>query len=200
MKMVLYELEHGKQWSGDPDHVHPQFPTYPIREDDFKATEGFWRYAIIRDPISRLLSAYGNRVHHHHDIRKNAAPRRFEQLLFHLRHPGLSLYPDRDSFFCKLERYQTLSYSIWHHTAPISTFIGNDLDRFDAIFRLEDIPLLEEQLSSLVGRRIILPREQTEGEKVEFDMLSPTAQAAILSHTRTDYELLKDYYQAPIQS
>lgn len=197
MKMVLYELEHGKPWTGDPDRVHPQFPTHQIREEDFEATEGFWRYAIIRDPISRLLSAYGNRVHHHHDIRKYAAPRLLERLLFPIRHPGLSLYPDRDSFYCKLQCYQTLSFSIWHHTAPISTFIGDNLDRFDAIYRIEDIPLLEAQLSNHTGRRITLPREQTAGEKIKLDMLSDAARASVLSYTEPDYELLKDYYQTP---
>jgi len=197
MKMVLYELEHGRPWTGEPDRVHPRFPTRPITEEDFAVTEGLWRYTIIRDPVSRLLSAYGNRVLHHRDIRRDAAPRRRDRLLFRLRHRGLSLYPDQDSFYCNLDRYQRLSYSIWHHTAPISTFIGTDLSRFDAIYRVEDLPALQAELGRRTGRPIALPREQTEGAKITLDMLSARARDAVLSQTDPDYALLKDYYGPP---
>ena len=50
-----------------------------------------------------------------------------DRLLFPLRNPGLTLYPGPDNFYRRLERYQAVSYSIWHHTTSVSAFIGTDL-------------------------------------------------------------------------
>ena len=200
MKMVLYELQHGVPWEDDPDRVHPHFPTFPIKEEDFAAAEGFWKYTIIRDPISRLLSAYGNRVHHHQDIRRDAARSRKDRLLFPFRNSGLSVFPSPETFYRNLDRYQAISYSIWHHTASAKKFIGSDLSYFDAVYRVEDLPELEAELSRRTGRSISLPREQTAGKKIKLDMLSARTQAKVLQYTREEYAFLKDYYTSPVSS
>lgn len=197
MKMVLYELEHGRPWIDEPDRVHPQFPTYPITEKDFTDTKGFWRFTIIRDPVARLLSSYGNRVHHHQDIARAVVRRHRDRLMFQLRNPGLRLYPNPGAFFRDLARYQEISYSIWHHTVSVSTFIGTDLSRFDAIYRVDDLPELEAELSRRTGHAIALPREQTAGRKITLEMLPRPVRRAVLEHTRADYDLLRRYYTPP---
>jgi len=199
MKMVLYELDQGRPWTADPDAVHPVFPTHPITDEDFRAVDGLWRYTIIRDPIERLLSAYGNRVHHHQDIHRDVAAlgwvRRFE-----LRHTRkLSHYPTPAEFYRHLNAYQTISYSILHHTAPITRFIGSDLSRFDAIFPVEDLGRLEHELSERTRRSIVLPRVQTGDQKLTMDMLPRDARQAVLDHTADDYDLLQDWYTRPSQ-
>ncbi|MEJ2622688.1 MAG: sulfotransferase family 2 domain-containing protein, partial [Candidatus Thiodiazotropha sp.] len=166
MKLVLYFLKHGKEWTGDPDRVHPQFPTYPISDEDFQAVQDYWKFTIVRDPISRLLSSYGNRVHFHSDIVRDAAPRLQDKLIFLLFRNELSLRPKYDDYFINLKKYQELSYSIWHHTTSVSTFIGSDLSRLSRIYRIEDIPNLENELTVRTGMQVALPREQTSGIKV----------------------------------
>lgn len=197
MKMALYEMNSGMPWSREPDRVHPKFPTFPIKGDDFCNVESLWKFTIVRDPISRLLSSYGNRVHFHRDIARAVARDQLGPVKFALRNPGLRRYPSPDRFFLNLRRYQRVSYSIWHHTVSISAFIGSDLSRFDAVYRIEDIGELEVELSRLARRPIKLPREQVEGRKVTLDMLSVRAQKAVLEYTKADYELLQDYFCAP---
>lgn len=189
MKIVLYGLKHGTPWTGEPDAVHPLFPTYPIKDEDFVATEDMWRFTIIRDPVSRLLSSYGNRVHHHHDIKKDVSRLPGPSAVLFAQ-SGLSLYPKPKDFFDNLERYQKFSYSIWHHTTSLRTFLGGDLSRLDAIYRIEDLPDLEAELSRRTGQEIKLPRMQTEGEKITLDMLPARTQSKILAYTREDYCLL----------
>ena len=111
--------------------------------------------------------------------------------------PKLSLRPGPEDYFRHLAEYRAASYSIWHHTEPISTFIGSDLSRFDAIYRIEDLAELEEDLSRRTGKRISMPREQTAGRKVALDELSGAAREAVLAHTRADYDLLRDFYAPP---
>ncbi|MCF2906664.1 sulfotransferase family protein [Octadecabacter sp. CECT 8868] len=200
VKMVLYQLDTGREWTEDADAVHPHFPTKPITVDDFASVpDGFWKFAILRDPVSRLLSSYGNRVMHHRDI-AHAVHRkggRLARLTLPLRHPGLRVMPSPDAYFCNLRRYQDLSYSIWHHTAPISVFIGSDLGFFDELYRISDIQKLEAELSARTAQTIVLPREQMAGRKIVFEDLSNKAQEAVLAHTAKDYQLLSEYFDPP---
>lgn len=197
MKMVLYALEHETPWTGDPDRVHPQFPTHPVKPADFEAVRDKWRFTILRDPVARLLSAYGNRVEHHRDIERAIGSSLRRRLRFRLRHPFANRHPSPDAFYENLERYQTISYSIWHHTVSVRQFIGTDLSVFDRIYRIADIPALEMELAQRTGQRITLPREQTAGRKLTLDMLSRKARARVLAYTRPDYELLGDYFAPP---
>ena len=68
VKIALYQIKNNKKWVKDPDNVHAVFPLYPLAENDFFNVKNYWKFTIIRDPISRLLSAYGNRVLFHKDI------------------------------------------------------------------------------------------------------------------------------------
>lgn len=198
VKLALHEINEGTPWAGEAEMIHPRyFPGNPFREEDFAATEETWRFTVVRDPVKRLLSAYGNRVHHYRDIIRDAAPRKRDRLSFPLRHPGLRLLPGPEHFFAHLPRYQRASYTIWHHTTPSSSFLGDDLGRFDAIYRVEDLPELEAELSRRAGRPVTVPREQTGGPKIRFDQLPKRTRAHVLDAARADYALLADYYAPP---
>ena len=197
MKAVIYDLEHDRAWTGPPNKVHPEYRTFPLTPKDFSDTEGYFRFAIVRDPIGRLLSAYGNRVHARRDISRSLHGRR-QHLKFRVAHPRRSLFPSAADFYSHLETYQKVSYSIWHHTASISNFIGTDLSVFDAVYRLEsDIPLLEAELSRRAHRPIRLGREQTEGVKIGFHDLPSKVRAKLLRYTSDDYSLLEFFYDPP---
>jgi hypothetical protein len=197
MKKVLYELEQDRPCAQGYKFLHRQFPTFPITPADFEAARAYWCFTILRDPVSRLMSAYGNRVQHHNDI-QNYVERSYEsRTKFRLRYPFLNLHPSANEFYENLAFYQSICYSIWHHTVSVSQFLGSDLTFFDAIYKIKDIPELAQELSRRTGRTINLPHEQTEGQKVTLGMLSPKARANVLAYTRPDYELLRDFFQPP---
>lgn len=196
MKLVLYELREGRPWTGEPDDIHKALPTPLTRPRDFVATEGMRRITIIRDPVKRLLSAYGNRVLHHGDVR-NALRRPSTRLKQIFLRPWLRSYPSFDRFYGQLEQYQSLSFTIWHHTCSIRHFIGEDLSVFDRVYKVEELGQLEADLSEMAGREIRLPREQTGGMKLRLEDLSPKARAAVLEHTAPDYALLRGLYTPP---
>ena len=73
----------------------------------------------------------------------------------------------------------------------------NHLAKFDAVFPIEDIARLENELSVRTSRTVSIPRMQTGGPKTSFASLSSAAKTVVLEYTKDDYEFLKKYYSPP---
>jgi hypothetical protein len=157
--------------------------------------DGFWKFTVIRDPVARLLSAHGNRVMRHGMLRPLWPDDPDAPVPAAL--AGLDPMPSIDAFLVDLERYRAVSRDIGYHTAPISAFIGTDLSRFDALFRIEDTAPLIAALSRRLGGPVVLDRVQTSLHAHSFDALSDAARRAALTYSRADYDLLEDYYEMP---
>ena len=192
-KLVLYRLKHGKEWHGLPDKVHPMFPTFPIKSGETDVPPNYWTFTIIRDPIQRLLSSYGNRVLHHRDIERDLQKRQTQDDTF----SNLNPIPEPNEFFEKLLLYQKASYSIWHHTISVKNFIGDDLNIFDDIYTISEISKFEADISAYTKQSIKMPREQTGGPKIAFSDLGAQAQEVVLKTTDADYTFLSKYFSAP---
>lgn len=197
IKLVLWELKTGSPWTGDPDRVHPRFSTYPLEAGDFEGLEDYFRFTVVRDPVQRLLSSYGNRVIAHKDLEKSLPAKPLERVLWRLRNPRFTSRPTANRYVGDLGYFQKVSYSIWHHTTSVATFIGTDLTRFHEVYRLEELHGLETRLRALTGKDIRFPREQTSGPKLRLEDLSSAAREALRRHTAFDYDLLRDYYRSP---
>jgi hypothetical protein len=196
MKLCLYKLEHGAPFEGKPDDVHPHFKTYPVKACDFEDLDDYFKFTIVRDPVKRLLSSWGNRVFEHEDLLKSLPKRLDKRLRFFLKNRFYKTKPSAEYFFRNLISYQKANYSIWHHTVSIKAFVGEDLSFFDKVYRLEAIGELEKDLSERTGLDIVLPREQVGGPKVLYDELPSDVQDFVRDYTRQDYLFLKDYYSA----
>jgi hypothetical protein len=196
VKLVLHEIEHGnvlEDRKNVEEAVHRVHKTRRIAgEADFAACEGYWKFAIVRDPAKRLLSAYSNRVLFRKDQYKGRFVRTRAALL------GIDLDPDVNTFFTRLGWYRFQSGSIKHHTDLIAQYLGNDLRRFDAVYPIEELDRLAADLSARVGRPVTIPRLQTGGPKIGLDALSKPAFDRLMAYLRPEYDLLRDYYQPPV--
>lgn len=72
------------------------------------------KFTVVRDPVSRFLSAYTNRVTYYRDMERECAQNpeirsQFDEL-------GLPAVPDLDVFIDNFEHYVNLSPSIRLHT------------------------------------------------------------------------------------
>jgi len=195
VKLALHEIEHGNAMEDRNDleeAVHRVYKTRRLSgEADFAACEGYWTFAIVRDPAKRLLSAYSNRV----VFRKDQYKRRFAYTRAALL--GIGMEPDVNAFFTHLGRYRLQSGTIRHHTDLIAQYLGNDLRRFDAVYPIEALDRLAADLSARVGRPVMLPRLQTGGPKIGLDALSKPAFDRLMAYLRPEYDLLRDYYRPP---
>jgi len=156
---------------------------------------GFQLVAVVRDPVRRLLSAYQDRVVTkgelvHSFARRARRPDGRAQLA------GLDPRPDPDRFFADLPRYVSLSTTLQHHMAPFATFLGDDLSRYHRVFRTEDSPAIGEWLSQVLGRAVVLGREQrSRSGQLRLDDLGPRARRMIARHVAADFRLLHEHYR-----
>lgn len=154
----------------------------------------YWTFTVVRDPIKRLLSAYANRVVDQNEVGKVMA-RPAWQAEHGETQPDLEPRPDPSEFFENLALYRDLIPSIRHHTNPMRDYLGSDLSAYDAVFPVENITDLEQTLSERIGSPLKLPNAQRSKSKLKFADLSPAAQNVIREFTRSDYELLSDWYR-----
>jgi len=189
----FYKLEHGTEFDraafgGNIHRFYRQRVADRIKSiepPDLAGLAGLWIFTIIRNPIRRLLSVYTNRVCDHRDVAKalEKAP-----------DATLDPMPSADAFFRDLPRYRAQVPSIKHHTDNFAQFLGPDLNRFDAVFRVEDAGAMQDTLSERLGQPFVLENEQRSRVALGFDDLSPEAQAQIVTHTQSDFELLAPFY------
>ena len=196
IKLALYQIASGENLHGrdDLDMVaHRIYPTQRLAgPQDFTACQDYWKFAIIRDPVKRLLSAYSNRVVHHRDQYKDRFVRTRAAIL------GLSMDPDVNMFFQRLGRYRAQSGRIRHHTDRVAQYIGTDLSRFDAIYPIENLGQFSTDLAARTGQSVALLRLQTGGPVITADMLSRKAFDSLMAYLAPEYELLRAYYTPPV--
>lgn len=194
IKLALYNVQEGPdaQRFTDPDReVHYVMRTAPFRRRDWEDYDGYWKFVVVRDPVKRLLSAFGNRIVHHRDETRGRLNGARRMIL------SLPRAPKADDFFPRLRRYMFASGALRHHFQPLSNYIGPDLSKYDAVYPIERLADLERDLSERLGQPIEFPRLQTTGPKLRFADVSRRAARALLEHSRRDYELLADYYAPP---
>src|SRR5688572_19872202 len=78
LKMAMYQFEFGKPWISYQDaagkwwHIHNSWELdEPSRFVEIAGRNEFFKFAVIRSPLDRFLSAYSNRVLHHRELSKN---------------------------------------------------------------------------------------------------------------------------------
>jgi len=146
------------------DDIHDKYTTSTFID---------WPYAdikfcIVRDPVSRFISAYSNRVCRHNDIK----------------------FVEFDEFidgFCN--KYYESNESIYHHFRPQVDFIGRNPDYYDRIFFLDEMPLVSEFLSEIMGKPIKLEKLQV--GKIDKPIPTETQINFIKSLYEDDYMFLE---------
>lgn len=163
----------------------------PMSARQRRLARGCHKFAVVRDPIARILSSYGNRIVHHKDLSSTAFDRSLLRLF------GRSTAPDIDEFCQNIRAYWLLNDKIRRHIRLQTDYLGRDLGYFDAIYEISDLDRLAADLSERTGKSVTFSRLQTAGPKIRFSDLAPKSKSALLLYTRRDYDLLKRYFRPP---
>lgn len=190
MKHFLYKLEHGKAFSThkDPEtgvvqHIHKVLPTPVFSDVDMSSTAGFLRFAIIRDPVERLVSAWRNRVRYHQELSEGKVNLRT------LKELGLPENPDLDTFVDNLDKYRTVKASIKTHTDPIVDFLGFDASFYHLVFTMNQSDIIEKFLYSVSGVKDSIGRHQTGGPSASITDLDQIRIGKIREYYSDDYRV-----------
>lgn len=210
IKHAFYKLEQGRAFQTEDHgakHIHQIYMSgfyngtskvektyevqYPVSEKIFDVLDDYWKFAIVRDPAKRILSAYTNRILHHRDMHEMSHARKRA-----LKH-GLTLTPTVNSFLSKIERYRKFSHSIKSHTDPIYNYLGTDLSRFDTIYRVNQLPTLASDIATRTGHTFDIPHLQTGGRKINVNSLCQRSYNKLMEFTASEYDFLQNYYTPP---
>jgi hypothetical protein len=196
IKLALYELEYQRCFQPYQDdngrwkHIHNSWQGGTPFFSSVPNPQSYFKFAVVRDPLERFLSAFANRVVHHHELS--------EKQLASLKGEWARLKPNPSlsEFIADLDSYRAVSWQIRHHTDPQINFIGEELAYYDEVFAFADLHKIPEVLKAVIGVQIILPHEQGGGPKFSSADLNGQERQRIFEFYATDYRLLRNFYQS----
>lgn len=193
IKHMFFEAENGVpftrfQINGQLRHIHNIGYKSQLRQNyPDKRIADYHRVTVLRDPIKRFLSAYGNRVVSHKELSLAKSKTKLQEL-------DIAPNPDLDTFIEKLELYVQANTSIWRHTLPMVSFIGEDPDYFDRLYRMEELDQFMADMNDRMQTSLALGHKQTGGPKFDPAALSPAQIAKLKDFYAADYEIYGRYF------
>lgn len=138
LKWAFFRFENGFDFrpfvaNGVGRHIHnAAYPFVPFGKLRHRRIAGHARACIVRDPVSRLVSCYADRVVGRGDLARLEIPPE-------MRARGVTESPDFDRFVEFLPDYRRLSPVLAHHCEPLSHFLGTDPGWFERVFPIAAI-------------------------------------------------------------
>lgn len=174
----------------DEHIVHDAYQTRRFRPHRWEPfCDGtWWRFAVIRDPLKRVLSVYTDMIMSR-NILPNS-PRLRDQT-------ALPIDPDPDFFFQNLLDYMEHSSIIKHHALSSHLFIGKDPSQFDRWYRTDELSLLAQDMSEHVGEEVTIPRFNSSKGKLDPDALTLKTHRHLAAFLDEEYEVLENYFPNP---
>lgn len=194
IKHALHEIEFGKRFNADL----PEFSDYREHHDYYKKRAHAFtsvealkkrtdvlRFALVRDPVKRLISCYRNRVVDLGDLELSRST--LEQM-------ELSVEPDLNTFVLNLSAYRRANKKIEHHSRPQSRFLGGTIEYLDRVFTLAEMNDLLDMLRKY-DPDLNLRQRKTGGTKITLADLSEEALQHAIAFYQEDYKLLGAYFK-----
>lgn len=195
---------------GDPAatvDAHGLYPNASLKPWDFVGLRDFYKFAVVRDPAERLLSAYDFCIGSKRIPEKAQDTTRtkvLEALVPLSRYDTkeyreLPLDPDLDTFVRKIELYNAKYQFIWGHTREQAEYLGRDLGRFDRIFRISELSELEADIRRRTKTAFAIPKTNVTNvsRRARLGDLTQQGFDALMSYLEPDYQLLADFFERP---
>jgi hypothetical protein len=191
LKMFFHEVARGVPFPensiGDVHQVYRSrsfltLPHYQIRQHT--------KVAVIRDPVSRVYSAYKSKV-----VNERCLSRpRVRVLLGTL---GLSVEPSFSEFLGRIRTYMCVSPVIFRHCQKLSYYLGRRADWFTQIYDLSQVSALRDYMNQRSGGTVTLPFVNRSRAELQSILVSEQDQARILALYRDDVTHFGRYYKIP---
>ncbi len=193
LKTMFFEVENGFAWrnyvaNSKKIWVHNAYPSLPFEKARKQSAPGFWKFAVLRSPVERLVSCYRNRL---------MRGRGRQQLLARageLEARGLSRTPDFAGFMEHFDDYCDLSPDVKAHSRPLSFFLGTDPGYFDRLFRLSELAEVMAELRQRITKLPELLHLQTRGADVQIGKVHSRTEQQIRKLFDEDYRLFGAHF------
>ena len=186
IKHAFIELENDRTFqrykaNGRMRNIHHLYPTRPFDKIPQGKVKDFRKLALIRDPVERFVSAYSNRVQHHKELSWWKVGKDLERL-------GLAPDPGFEEYLDYFDKYKEASGDIYHHTLPMSFFLGEDAGFYDHLYQVREMDAFSADVSELCQKPFTVGRHQTGGTKIPLSDLSNAQIQKIRDMFVVDYE------------
>lgn len=197
VKQALHQIEFGCLFDTkrtvnaayvDVHDFYKKRPNAFTSTNKLSSATDYTRFAVVRDPVGRLISCYRNRVMDLGDLEPDVEL--FDRV-------NLPAKPDLNTFVLNLETYRKFNKSIEHHSRPQSFFLRGSLKYLDRVYPMEQLDELHAFLQT-ISPELEMLRRKSGGTEVDLAQLSQKALNAANRFYKKDYQLLKDFY-SPIE-
>ena len=197
LKTLFFFLENGFEWqpfarNGRPMDIHNVYPTQLFDVAKGDVPPNAWTFAVIRNPMQRLISCYKNRV------RTGRGKKQLNNQRAKVQAMGLSVEPTFDEFVTSLDAYRELSGDIRWHSDPLVNFLGNDAGFFDRIYTLNELDQLYADLNAKCDAVPQLEHLQRRGKNVVVDLVADDMKNKIRAFYARDYDIFSDHLERAV--
>nr|WP_275116112.1 sulfotransferase family 2 domain-containing protein [Aliiroseovarius subalbicans] len=171
---------------------HEVYPTRrfrPHRWEPFEQ-EDWFRFAVVRDPLKRLMACYTDRVVKRRELHNSRKIKNGRV--------DLPKDPDPDFFFQNLERYREASSVVKHHSLGARLFLVPSLARYSRVYRTSEVGELASDLTKRTGEKFKPSRENASGMAIGLDDLKPKTVDALRPFLTREFDFLDSYYENPL--
>lgn len=200
LKLAMFRLVNGKtlkNFSGFPKGkkvaIHNVYQSVWLEDNEKERLQTYHKFAVLRDPASRILSAYSDKVLQLDKLKGAGVP------IFNPAGDKLSMRPSLDEFLLNLHSYRRANAPVRTHTLPVHYYLGTDLSWFDELYVIKDLARLQDDISARTNKKFNIPAaNQSQSEfKVTLSDASPKAVDALMEYLDPEYDLLADHYSRP---
>ena len=187
LKHLFFEIENGRpfvpfQANAKNYSVHRFYPGRPFADLPHADIADHERLCAVRDPVTRLLSCYSNRVVHHQQLHR----RRFTE---EMQAAGLRRDPRLAEFIDRIDLYRRHFPAVAHHTRPLVDLLGRDPSWYHGIYPLRALDDFRAHVARVVGHAPALRHLQSEGPNLTPGDLSTQARRRIEALYAEDYAI-----------
>jgi hypothetical protein len=192
IKTALFKVENGFDFrefkaNGRNKYIHDSaYQTLNFDQQDLAKIANHVKFAVVRDPVERVVSCYNNRVITYRELSEKYISKAVIE-------KGLRPNPSLEEFVDNIEAYRHESYSIRHHTDELAKFLGTDRLFFSEIFSFRDLDRFALECSKITGQPVVLGRLQVSKSRYKVKDL-PTERVNFLRDIyRNDYEIFGEW-------
>lgn len=186
IKSVFYKLQTGENTINA--HPHYNNPFFKTQNQKIENYSDYFKFAVIRDPIKRFLSYFYKNII---GDRSLFGPYGGDRCVL-----GLDCLPNINYFIDRLDDYIYTFIDVRHHTLCQSAYLGESLECYDFICKLEDFGSLAQKIDELIGSSLEFPTLMKSKENIakSFPSLSLNSLKKLINYYQKDYKLLEKYY------
>lgn len=143
-----------------------------------------YKFCVVRDPLSRFVSGYRNRVHDYKDL---LSPKNAQSM------PDLPSHPSIDEFALHLKEYCAANQAIHWHFRPQADVIG-DAGVYNKIYDLSELEKAYDDLYRECGVQLNFHKRNQSQSKISISM-SEQAIKAVKTFFEKDYDAFGNVFR-----